>query len=69
MLKQSYKYTSSWYKTSLIALSVGGLLAFILIYLQPMDTYQSNISYKNLKLAGYGVVMFSMLMLLHFLEN
>ena len=69
MLKQPYKYTSSWFRTSLIALFVGGLLAFILIYLQPMDTYQSTISYKKLKLAGYGVVMFVVLLLLHLLEN
>jgi len=50
---------------SLLALAV----VFILIFLQPFDTYQTDMPFKNLKLLGYSVCIIMPVMFLHTFEE
>ncbi|MBL7471433.1 LytTR family DNA-binding domain-containing protein [Robertkochia sediminum] len=67
-LNRSIAFTASWKYTFLIALILGALISFILIFLQPFDTYQHNISNKNLLLSGYGLCIAIPVLLIHFPE-
>jgi len=67
--KSKIVYTKSWRFATLIALIVGVSLPTFLILLEPFDTNNSNISYKNLKLMGYGLCLFLPVLLLHPIEN
>lgn len=69
MFQKELKYTASWIYTTLIGLIVGGVIAFIIIFLQPLDTYQHETPYKNLKLAVYGLAMLLSCLLIHLLEE
>jgi hypothetical protein len=62
-------YTQSWKSTFLIALILATVLCFILIFLQPFDTYSTEMPYKNLKLAGYAVPIVLSILAIHFVEN
>lgn len=69
LLKRHIAYTYSWRHTLYIGVIIGLLLAAILIFLQPFDTYQSNMPHKNLKLGGYALCILLPMVFLHGLEN
>ena len=62
-------FTDTWWHTALIALIVGVLIAFLMVFLQPFDTYGSIIAYKSLKLAGYSLAAMIPILLIHPLER
>lgn len=62
-------FTYSWWYSFLIGSIIGALLASILIFLQPFDTYSSEMPYKNLRLAGYAICIILPILLIHFFEN
>lgn len=66
---KKWPYTESWLHTLIITSTLGGILAFIIIFLEPRDTHQATINYKTLKLGGYAFVVMLPLLLLHFVEN
>ena len=68
-LNRSISYTYSWKATFLICLMLSGVLCFILIFLQPFDTYSVKMHYKNLKLAGYALPITVPILLIHLIEN
>ena len=68
-LNRSIAFTASWKYTFFIALILGGLLAFILVFLQPFDTWQNVIPYKELLLSGYSLCIIIPVLLLHILET
>ena len=45
------------------------MVVFILIFLQPFDTYTTDIPYKNLKLFGYSFCIIIPILFLHLFEN
>lgn len=68
-LNKRIPYTRSWPQTILIGLAMAALLVFVLIFLQPFDTYYHKAPNKNLMLAGYGPCVFFSLMLAHLVER
>lgn len=67
-LNRSIAFTASWKYTVLIALILGALISFIMIFLQPFDTYQHNPPNKNLLLSGYSLCIAIPILLLHIPE-
>lgn len=68
-LNRSIAFTSSWVYTLYTTICVGLVLSAILVFLQPFDTYQQELPYKNLKLWGYGVCILVPVLLLHIPEK
>ncbi len=68
-LKRSIAYTSNWLHTLVLAGLLALFLVFVLIFLQPFDTYQAAMPFKNLKLFGYSACIILPIMLLHGLEE
>lgn len=68
-INQSFPYSSRWQLHGLIALTSGTVLAFILIFLQPFDTYASQPEYKSLKLAGYAFTVMVPYLVVHGIES
>jgi hypothetical protein len=68
-IKRSISYTRSWKSTLLIALILSAVFCFLLIFLQPFDTYSVDMPYKNLKLLGYALPIIAALLLIHPFEN
>jgi hypothetical protein len=54
-LNRSIAFTSSWKNTVIIGLIMAAALVFVLIFLQPFDTYGNPLPDKELKLAGYSI--------------
>jgi hypothetical protein len=48
---------------------VSAVFCFVLIFLQPFDTYSTDLPNKNLKLAGYMLPIMISILGIHFLEN
>ena len=69
ILNKPIGYTPSWKITGLIACMISAILCFILVYLQPFDTYTVKMNYKTLKLTGYFLPPFVSIICIHFLEN
>lgn len=67
-LNRSIAFTPSWKYTLIIALVLGGLVSFILIFLQPFDTYQHDAPDKNLILGGYSLCIAFPVLLIHIPE-
>ncbi len=67
-LNRSIAFTSSWKSTLKIAAILAGGIVFILIFLQPFDTYGSPMEHKELKLAGYSIGIFFPILIIHFFE-
>ncbi|THD69277.1 LytTR family transcriptional regulator [Robertkochia marina] len=67
-LNRSIAFTASWKYTLLITLILGALISFIMIFLQPFDTYQHNAPNKNLLLSGYSLCIAIPILLLHIPE-
>lgn len=64
-LNQPVAFAKSWRHALLIGSLLGGLLAAILIFLQPFDTYTHNSPTKNLELAGYAPLILFAVLLIH----
>ena len=62
-------YTKSWKSTFYIGLIMASAFSFILIFLQPFDTYSVEMTYKNLKLGGYSIPIIFSLLVIHWFEN
>jgi len=68
-LNRSISYTSSWKHTFFIGLILALGLAFILVFLQPFDTYSNKMPYKELKLSGYSFCVLIPALVLHIFEE
>lgn len=68
-LNRSISFTYPWLQTTFIAGLVSTLMVFILVFLQPFDTYQSDIPFKTLKLSGYGLCLLLPVLLIHIAER
>ena len=68
-INRSISYTSSWQSTLLICLILSAVFSFILVFLQPFDTYDVQMPYKNLKLVGYAIPITISILVIHFFEN
>ena len=62
---RSIAFTSSWVSTLMIGLIFSAVLVFILIFLQPFDSYGKEIPYKELKMAGYAICILFPILGLH----
>lgn len=67
--RQPIAFVHDWKTNLLIGAILGGFIAFIQIALQPLDTYYSDIPFKNLKLAGYGLCIAIPVLIMFFLEK
>jgi hypothetical protein len=67
-INKEIAFTERWLHTILIGSILGAFLVFILIFLQPFDTYNYSSPTKNMKLAGYGAVVLIVILLVHLLE-
>ena len=67
-LNKEIPFTSSWKHTLIIAIAMSMLLVFIQVFLQPFDTFGSEVSFKAIKLSGYGACVFAAILIIHFLE-
>ncbi|AXT20333.1 LytTR family transcriptional regulator [Flavobacteriaceae bacterium AU392] len=68
-LNRSISYTSSWKYTFFIGLILALGLAFVLVFLQPFDTYSNKMPYKELKLSGYSICVLIPVLILHVFEE
>ncbi len=68
-LSKQIAYTYHFKKQFLIALFVGLLLAFIMVFLEPFNLNQIQSNYKTLKLSGFGVVLFLLYLVYTRVEN
>ena len=68
-LNRTIGYTQSWKSTILIGVILSAVFCFILIFLQPFDTYSTDLPYKNLKLAGYAIPILISILGIHIFEN
>ena len=68
-LNRTISYTKSWRSTLFIALLLSGILSFILIFLEPFDTYSVQMDHKELKLLGYAIPLHIAVLSIHILEN
>lgn len=62
-------YTASWLNTFFLSCILAIIIVFILIFLEPFDSYSNDIPYKNLKLFGYGLCVIIPILILHFFEE
>lgn len=68
-LNRAIPYTYSWKLTLVIGSIVGAMLSMLLIFLQPFDTSEVQLSYKILKLAGYSLCFLMPILVMHPIEN
>ncbi len=68
-LNRTISFTKSWKATFTIALIIAATLSFILVFLQPFDTYYSEIENKNIKLVGYSLPIIITVPILHLIEK
>lgn len=62
---QSIAFASKWKSQFKIALILGIVIAFIMVFLQPFDTFQNQIEAKSLKLSGYALTVIFPMLLIH----
>lgn len=68
-INRSISYTRSWQSTLLICLILSAVFSFILVFLQPFDTYDVQMPHKNLKLVGYAIPITISILVIHIFEN
>lgn len=68
-MNKQIAFTYSWKDTFKIALIAGVMILFIMVFLQPFDTFQSNIQFKFIRLSGYSFTIIVPILLLHFAER
>lgn len=69
ILKRSIAYTANWLHTIILASMLAIMIVFLLIFLQPFDTYSQEIPYKNVKLVGYGICIIIPILIVHIFEE
>ncbi len=69
LLNTSFPFTTSYRVHILIGITVGSLLGFILIFLQPFNINNFDHSYKEILFMGFGLIKFVNYMGAHFVEN
>ncbi|MBF8455600.1 LytTR family transcriptional regulator [Kaistella sp. G5-32] len=69
LFKRSIAYTSNWFHTLLLTSILAVLVVFILIFLQPFNTYAIEIPHKNIKVLGYGICIIIPLLFIHVFEQ
>lgn len=69
LLNRAIAYTSNWLNTLVLSSILATIIVFILIFLQPFESYSSDIPFKNLKLIGYGICIIVTILIIHFLEE
>lgn len=62
-------FIGSWKNTFIVASLISLFVVFIMVFLQPFDTFQTEISYKVIKLSGYGLVVLIPILILHMFER
>ena len=67
--KRAIAYTASWLNTFFLSCILAIIIVFILIFLEPFDSYSNDIPYKSLKLFGYGLCVIIPILILHFFEE
>ena len=68
-LNKPIAFVDNWKHTFIIAALLSLFVIFIMVFLQPFDTFQKDFSFKALKLAGYGLTVFFPIIILHFFEK
>jgi len=68
-INQAYPYHAAWKQQLITALSIALVVAFLLLFLQPFDTYQTSLEGKNWKLMGYALCVFLIYLLNHGVEK
>ncbi|MEM6738066.1 MAG: LytTR family DNA-binding domain-containing protein [Bacteroidota bacterium] len=63
------EFIYNWSDKVKVALICGAVLAFIMIFLQPFDTFQSTMRFKGLKLSGYALAVVIPILLAHIAER
>ena len=69
LLNKQIAFTYSFKDTLKIALIAGVFVLFIMVFLQPFDTFQSQMELKMLKLSGYGLAIALPIIFLHFINR
>ncbi|MFD0796891.1 LytTR family transcriptional regulator DNA-binding domain-containing protein [Maribacter chungangensis] len=69
LIQKQIPYCSSFEKQSLIGLIIGGIIALIMILLQPFGTYSFESDYKYLIFSGFGLLAGTMYLFCARIEN
>jgi hypothetical protein len=67
--KKPVSFVSSFRKSAIIGIILGGFLSFLIIFLEPFDTNQYESANKHLILSGYGFLLTGYYVLQSWLEN
>ena len=68
-LNKPIAFVDNWKHTFIISVLLALFVIFIMVFLQPFDTYQKDFSFKTLKLVGYGLTVLIPILILHFFER
>ncbi len=68
-INKRINYTKSWRQTVIVGLTVSLVLVFVLIFLQPFDTYNFQSPIKNLLLLGYAPCIILPILVVHAFES
>lgn len=68
-ISKQLPYCFSFKKQFMIGLFLGGITAFIMIFLQPFDTYSFESNYKYLIFFGFGLLLFILYLFYARMEN
>ena len=63
--RQPYAFDPSWRSALLMGATLGALLAFIIIFLEPSGTDRYQAPWRNLRLSGYGLCVLLPWLLVH----
>ena len=63
ILSRQIPYSSSLKKQFLIATLLGILVSFIMVFLQPFDTYRFESNHKNMIMIGFGILLSTVYMI------
>ncbi len=55
-MKRYYPFTYSFRARIITAVILGAIVGFVMVFLEPFDTYQAREEYKAIKLLGYAVL-------------
>ncbi|MEN2280905.1 LytTR family DNA-binding domain-containing protein [Algoriphagus sp. SE2] len=68
-LSKKIAFTYGWSDQIKVAVICGFAIAFIMIFLQPFDTFQSEFKFKALKLTGYALPVIVPILFIHIFER
>jgi LytTr DNA-binding domain len=69
MLNQKLSYNSIFISHLIVAILLGFILSFLVIFLEPFDTDEFNHPNKTVLLAGYGFLLSTIYIVIHFFER